>query len=192
MREADDRDSGSWIPAAKTSSPAPTLTSVVPTRPVRVVITAAAFAATACSGNQAGLNPHGPIARSVATHGWALLAICTVVYVVVMVAFIIALGRRRQDADDSPETSARLTRNVSIATALTVLTLIGIAASSVVAGRGMYSPSGAGAITVDVVGHQWWWDFQYHDITPSDVFTSPNELHIPVVFRLSSRRCPAM
>jgi cytochrome c oxidase subunit II len=156
------------------------LTSAVPTRRVRVLIAAAALAGTACSGNQAGLNPHGPIARSVATHGWALLAICTVVYVAVMVAFIVALARRRQDADDSPETSARLTRNVSMATALTVITLIGIAASSVVAGRGMYSPSGAGAITVDVVGHQWWWDFRYHDITPSDVFTSPNELHIPV------------
>jgi cytochrome c oxidase subunit 2 len=33
---------------------------------------------------------------------------------------------------------------------------------------------------VDVVGHQWWWEFEYHDVTPSDVFTSPNELHIPV------------
>jgi cytochrome c oxidase subunit 2 len=63
---------------------------------------------------------------------------------------------------------------------VTVITLVGIAASSVVAGRGIYSPSGPGALTVDVVGHQWWWDFQYHDITPSDVFTSPNELHIPV------------
>src|SRR5437879_13731289 len=71
-------------------------------------------------------------------------------------------------------------RNVSVATGLTIVILIGIAASSVVAGRGIYSPSGAGAVTVDVVGHQWWWDFQYHDVTPSDVFTSPNGLHIPV------------
>lgn len=133
-----------------------------------------------CSGNQAGLNPHGPIARSIATHGWALLAICGSVYVVVMIALFIALARRRQDSDDLPETTARLTRTVSMATVLTVITLVGIAASSVVAGRGIYSPSGAGAMTVDVVGHQWWWDFQYRDITPSDVFASPNELHIPV------------
>jgi cytochrome c oxidase subunit 2 len=140
----------------------------------------AAAMLASCSGNQAGLNPHGPIARSIATHSWALLAVCTSVYVVVMIAFFIALGRRRRDSDDLSETTARLTRNVSIATALTVITLVGIAASSVVAGRGIYSPSGPGALTVDVVGHQWWWDFQYHDITPSDVFASPNELHIPV------------
>jgi len=131
-------------------------------------------------GDQSAFDPHGPIARSIATHGWWLLLISIAVYVVVMIAFFIALGRRRRETDDSPDTTARLTRNVSIAVALTVVILVGIAASSVVAGRGIYSPSGAGAVTVDVVGHQWWWDFQYHDVTPSDVFTSPNELHIPV------------
>ena len=131
-------------------------------------------------GDQSAFDPHGPIARSIATHGWWLLLVCIVVHIIVMTAFFVALGRRRRDTDDLPETSARLTRNVGIAVALTVLILIGIATSSVVAGRGLYSPSGAGAITVDVVGHQWWWEFQYHDVTPSDVFTSPNELHIPV------------
>jgi cytochrome c oxidase subunit 2 len=131
-------------------------------------------------GDQSAFDPHGPIARSIAVHGWWLLLICIAVYIIVMAAFFIALGRRRRDTDDLPETTARLTRNISIAVALTVLTLIGIATSSVVAGRGLYSPSGAGAITVDVVGHQWWWEFEYHDVTPSDVFTSPNELHIPV------------
>jgi cytochrome c oxidase subunit 2 len=131
-------------------------------------------------GDQSAFDPHGPIARSIAVHGWWLLLTCIAVYVIVMAAFFIALGRRRRDTDDLPETTARLTRNISIAVALTVLTLIGIATSSVVAGRGLYSPSGAGAIAVDVVGHQWWWEFQYHDVTPSDVFTSPNELHIPV------------
>jgi cytochrome c oxidase subunit 2 len=130
-------------------------------------------------GNQSALNPHGPIARSIANHGWWLLLVCAVVYVVVMVAFALAIGRRR-DADGVPDMDVRLTRGVSIAVALTIAILIGIAASSVVAGRGLYSPSGAGALTVDVVGHQWWWDFQYHDVTPSDVFVSPNELHIPV------------
>jgi cytochrome c oxidase subunit 2 len=135
---------------------------------------------SSCSGNQSTLNPHGPIARSIAQHTWALFAISAFVYVAVMIALFIALGRRRRENHDLPGTSSRLTRNVSIAVALTVVILIGIAASSVVAGRGMYSPSGAGAITVDVIGHQWWWDFQYHDVTPSDVFTSPNELHIPV------------
>jgi cytochrome c oxidase subunit II len=147
---------------------------------VRGVLAVIALAVCACNGNQAGLNPHGPIARSIAVHAWTLMTVCVAVYVVVMIAFFIALGRRRRETDDLPETTARLTRNVEIAVGLTVVILIGIATSSVIAGRGTYSPSGAGAITVDVIGHQWWWDFQYHDVTPSDVITSPNELHIPV------------
>jgi cytochrome c oxidase subunit 2 len=131
-------------------------------------------------GGQSALDPHGPIARSIATHTWWLLALSIVIYIIVIVALLIALGRRKRESDGLPATTRRLTRNVGIAVALTVVTLIGIAASSVVAGHGLYSPSGAGAITVDVIGHQWWWDFRYHDVTPSDVFTSPNELHIPV------------
>ena len=145
----------------------------------------------ALGGNQSTLNPHGPIARSIANHAWMLLILLGVIYVLVMIALFIALGRRRRDTDDLPETNARLTRNVSVAVALTIVILVGIAASAVVAGRGLYSPSGPGAITVDVVGHQWWWEFRYHDVTPSDVFTSPNELHIPVgvpvVLKVSSQ-----
>ena len=45
-------------------------------------------------------------------------------------------------------------------------------------------------LTVDVIGHQWWWDFRYRDGDPSKWTSSPNELHIPVgmpvVLRTSS------
>jgi cytochrome c oxidase subunit 2 len=44
----------------------------------------------------------------------------------------------------------------------------------------LLSPSAPGAITVDVVGHQWWWDFIYDDGNASQIVSSPNELHIPV------------
>src|SRR6185295_2267134 len=49
-----------------------------------------------CSGNQAIFNPQGPAARSIATLGWTLLAICGVVYALVMLALIWALARRRE------------------------------------------------------------------------------------------------
>ena len=88
-------------------------------------------------GDQSVFDPHGPIARSIATHGWWLLLMSIAVYLVVMVALLIALGRRRREIDDQPETTRRLTRNVSIAVALTVVILVGIAASSVVSGRGI-------------------------------------------------------
>ena len=139
-----------------------------------------ALVAASCAGNQNVFNPQGPAARSIAHLGWALLVMCGVVYVVVIAVFLWALARRRQETDMAPETTARLRRNVIAASSATVVILVALVFVSVVAGRGLTSPSGAGAITVDVIGHQWWWDFRYHDVTPSDWVTSPNELHIPV------------
>jgi cytochrome c oxidase subunit 2 len=147
---------------------------------VGLAATGVAVLCSGCSGNQSTLNPHGPIAHSITQLSWFLIVLCAVIYVAVMIALFIAIGRQRQETDDLPETSARLTRNVTVAVTLTVITLVAITVSSVVAGHGLTSPSGPGAVTVDVVGHQWWWEFQYHDVTPSDWFTSPNELHIPV------------
>jgi cytochrome c oxidase subunit 2 len=72
-----------------------------------------------------------------------------------------------------------------------VVTLVTLAVVTFASDRGLNSPSGPGALTVDVIGHQWWWDFQYRDISPQDVVASPNELHVPVgvpiVVRASSR-----
>jgi cytochrome c oxidase subunit 2 len=133
----------------------------------------------------------GPAAHSIAALGWFLIGLSLVVYVLVMAALAWAIVRRRREADDAPEAHATMTRVVTVAVALTVVTLVGLAVTSFVAGRGLTSPSGAGAITVDVIGHQWWWEFQYRDVTPADFVTSPNELHIPVgvpiVLKVQSR-----
>jgi cytochrome c oxidase subunit II len=133
-----------------------------------------------CSGNQVVLNPHGPVSRSIANLSWVLFGLSTVIYVSVIAAATWAIRRRRRESDDSPETSAALTRTVTAAVILTAAVLVVLTLSSVTAERGLTQPSGPGAVQVDVIGHQWWWDFQYHDVTPSDTVGSPNELHIPV------------
>src|SRR5690349_21997591 len=140
----------------------------------------AAAVCAACSGNQSMFNPQGPAARSIASLGWMMLTVCVVIYLLVLVATAWALTRRRHVGDDLPATTHRLARVITVAVALTAVILLIFTISTVVAGRGLTSPTGPGAITVDVIGHQWWWEFQYRDVTPSDFVTSPNELHIPV------------
>ena len=155
------------------------------------IVTVTAAAAAGCSGVQTALNPAGPQAARIATLTWGFIALCTFVYLIVMAALIWALVRRRVASDASPETERRLGFAVAGAVAVTVVTLVVLAISSEVSGRGLLVPSGPGAVTVDVIGHQWWWEFQYHDVTPSDMVNSPNELHlpvgIPVVIRAMSR-----
>lgn len=36
------------------------------------------------------------------------------------------------------------------------------------------------AVTIEVTGHQWWWEVRYLSDQPSQVFTTANEIHIPV------------
>ena len=135
--------------------------------------------------------PQGPAAQAIANHGWFLIAVCMVIYVAVMAGLAWALMRRRRTSDDRPPMTQRIGTVIAGLVGLTAVILVVFVASSVVTGRGLTSPSGPGAITVDVIGYQWWWDFRYHDVTPSDVFSSPNELHVPVgvpvVLKVQSR-----
>jgi cytochrome c oxidase subunit II len=143
-------------------------------------LVAAAVVAAGCNGNQNVFNPAGPAARDIANLGWFMFAVCGAVYAVVLAALAWALLRRRHASDSTPGTERRLTSTVVAAVGATIAILLVFMISSVVAGRGLTSPRGPGAVTIDAVGHQWWWEFQYRDLTPSDFVTSPNELRIPV------------
>ncbi len=160
-------------------------------RTARWILLPGTIAAGACGGNQSMFNPQGPAARSIANLGWWLMALSTAIWVAVMIALAVALLRRRQESDQSPATTSRLARNVTIASIGTVLVLVSLAVMTFAADRGLNTPSGRGAITVDVIGHQWWWEFQYRGASPDRFVTSPNELHIPVgvpvVLRATSR-----
>ncbi len=43
------------------------------------------------------------------------------------------------------------------------------------------------ALTVDVVGHQWWWEVTYDAPLPAQTFTTADEIHIPVGLRVLVR-----
>jgi cytochrome c oxidase subunit 2 len=126
------------------------------------------------------LNPAGPQAQNIATVTWVFIGICTVVYLATLMTLGWAVMRRRREDDDSPRISHRLTVIVTGATAFTAATLVVLILASEIAGRGLSKPSGPGAVTIDVIGYQWFWEFRYQDATPSEWVSSPNELHIPV------------
>ena len=147
----------------------------------RVLLGMLTLPLAACSGNQSMFNPQGPAARDIADLGLLLLGVSVVVYVVVMAVLGWALMRTRQTADDSPQTTRRLGIVITVAVALTAFILVALTGASAAAGHGITTATeDSRSITVDVIGHQWWWDFQYHYPTSSDLVTSSNELHIPI------------
>jgi cytochrome c oxidase subunit 2 len=149
--------------------------------PLWLALVTASFAPlSACAGPHHMFDPAGGPARNIAGLAWLLFAVCGVVYALVMTVLAWALLRRRADTDGSTETRRRLARSVAVATGVTTSVIVGLTVASAVTGHGLTSPSGAGAVTVDVIGHQWWWDFQYRDVSPAEFVSTPNELHIPL------------
>ena len=129
----------------------------------------------------------GTQAERIATLAWFIIAMSAVTYVLVLTTTAIAIRRARarrtsdELADTRPETERRLTRTVGIATAATTVLLLIFVAATARTGRAIAWPIGSEQpITVEVTGHQWWWQFRYRDTVPSNWLTTSNELHIPV------------
>jgi cytochrome c oxidase subunit II len=143
---------------------------------------------------QSVLSPAG--AQSSSIHQlWSLMFWTTTIVGLIVLAFIaIAVFRNaRRDSDvllpTSPERS--LTRAVWAATALSAMILLMLLIASILITRGVESLQASGAVTINVVGHQWWWEIEYEDSVPSQRVLTANEIHIPVgrpiVLKVSSR-----
>ncbi len=108
-----------------------------------------------------------------------MLVVSAVVVVVVTVLTVFAIlpRRRRRESPDPDHTPRWSTGMIAVGgvavpllvlSVLWVLTLHGMAANS--------QPDRPAALTVDVVGVQWWWEVRYPDA--GGVITA-NEVHIP-------------
>jgi cytochrome c oxidase subunit II len=127
---------------------------------------------------QSALHPAGPGAASISDLWWLMFWTCTVVYVLVMGALVLAVRRRRQGRDAPPERT--LLRSVVGASVATIVILFGLLVASVVTGRAIGSLGSAEGLVVEVTGNQWWWDVEYHNPNPSLRVRTANELHLPV------------
>jgi cytochrome c oxidase subunit 2 len=44
----------------------------------------------------------------------------------------------------------------------------------------LLSIEGDNPVSIRITGHQWWWELRYEDQQPSRIFSTANEIHIPV------------
>jgi cytochrome c oxidase subunit 2 len=140
-----------------------------------------------CSGEhypQTTLLPRGDFARIAddlldTTVKWALL-----VFVLVEGVLVYAIFRfRGKPGDPEPHQTHGNTTVEIIWTVIPALILAAIAVPTV---RAIFETSATpakDALTIEVVGHQWWWEFRY----PEYNLTTANEIHIPVGRTVSLR-----
>ena len=141
---------------------------------------------TASTVLQSILDPAGPQAASISRLWWLMLWVTTIVFVLVLGFLAAALLRRRRTTSEQSLACA-----VVAAVGATVVILFGLLIASVWTGRAVASLGATSAVTIEIVGHQFWWEVQFGDADPSRRVTTANELHVPVgrpvVLKVTSR-----
>lgn len=138
--------------------------------------------------NQSVLNPAGAQANHIAHLWWPTLYTLAAIYIVTVLFMVIpALLRRGASTASSPDVvlnqrrEYRLGTFVTIATAISIVILFIILIGDFSTGNRVRGLSGASdPITINVTGHQWWWEITYADPLPYRWITDANEIHIPV------------
>jgi cytochrome c oxidase subunit 2 len=128
----------------------------------------------------------GDKARSILNLNYALLTVSVVVIVVIGVLIGTGLARPRHRFRDGGPGVWPVSRPpgglgwIYVGVAVTALTLLGSLVWSMAVIAHVAAPRSAPALTIDVTGHQWWWEVRYSATIQSRQFATANEIHIPV------------
>lgn len=136
------------------------------------------FLLAGCAGQPSPLDPKGPDARQTANLWWLMFAVAAVVFIVVTVLLLIAIIRARRaqaEVNPYPQDRRALVLVIIGGAVIPAVVLIVLMSLSVMTERAGASPAG-GRGTVEVIGHDWWWEVRY----PDQKVVTANEVHIPV------------
>lgn len=151
----------------------------LPTRAFLWGIVLAAVCFSSCGGAQSALEPAGPQAVKIAGLWWIMLAVGTLVLLGVMVLLAIAMEgfpRRWQELTARGATKLVLAGGVAIPSVV----LFGLLVYSVLVDRAISQTPPEDSVTVEVIGHRWWWEVHYINPEGRRLATTANEIHIPI------------
>ena len=151
-----------------------------------VLVPALGLALASCSGSgpQSALEPKGPIARDIDGLWNLVFSIATVIFFLVMAALIISIFRFRERKGREVR-PVQVHGNTRLEIIWTIIPAVILAVVAVPTVQGVFDlrtvPEGPDVLQVEVIGHQWWWEFTYPDLGVA----TANELHIPAGTRVN-------
>ena len=144
-----------------------------------------ALALAACTREEQPLNSfdaQGPIAEQINDLFWPVFWIATAIFVIVQGALIVAVIRFRErkhhDRKEPKQTHGNTTLEI-VWTAIPTLILAGIAVPTVATVFDL-AECPDGAMEIEVIGHQWWFEYHYPDsgVTTANVMVIPEDTEI--------------
>ena len=141
---------------------------------------------TACSGNPPSiLNTAGPVAEKEAGLFWFILVVATIVFVIVETMLIVSIVRYRERPNSPTPRQTHGNNKVEIIwTVAPSIFLFAVLIGTIYTMFSLNQPAG-NAMNVRVIGHQWWWEFQYENsnITTADELVVPTGtvIHLDLV-----------
>jgi cytochrome c oxidase subunit II len=161
-------------------------------RPLFLLVTSLVLVMAACRAElpQDSLSPAGDVAREIDQLFRLVFWIAVGVFVLVQGALVYAMIRFRfRPGRDTPIQVHGNNRLEILWTIIPALLLAGVAVPTV---STIFSLAARPAepVEIRVIGHQWWWEFEYMD----EGVVTANEMHIPagreVLLHLESRETP--
>ena len=149
----------------------------------------APFALASCGGTQDTLNPHSHAAGDIANLFWWMMGIAFGGLLLVSALMVAAWFRRGRGGTPSQpgdrEAGERLGNKVVIGLGvilpICLLSALFVVGDTMIINVTQAPAASSTTMTVDAIGHQWWWQFKY----PGTRANTADELHIPVDTRIN-------
>lgn len=131
------------------------------------------------------LSSYGDRADPVVGLTWGVLIVSLAVTVIIAVLLAIAVWHRPGIKAPGPGSILEVRRPsgslrwVWIGVGASSLVLLFSVAWTMEVLAKVASPATPAALTIEVTGHQWWWQIRYLNADPAQSFTTANEIHIP-------------
>lgn len=133
---------------------------------------------------QSTLTPHSPAAHEITRLWWVMFGVACVGLTFIAVLLLLGWVRRNREAlpfGGDERRATRLVVGLGIATPVVLLSALFIWSDIFVIRSTAAPTKGSTALTVHVIGHQWFWEIRYDGVPGSTV----DELHIPVHTRVA-------
>ncbi|HZQ25687.1 MAG TPA: cytochrome c oxidase subunit II [Terriglobales bacterium] len=150
------------------------------------VLTSWIYAIWALQGRHSALHAAGPDASNIEWLFWVIFFIILAAFILVILGFARAAARTYTSAREmlpivhDKEGDRRAVWAVGSAITVTVLALFAVLVLSVITGKKVEGLTSKNPVTIQVTGHQWWWEVIYPNAQADQTVTTANEIHVPV------------